>query len=221
MKPYQSKNSETSIESTGVEIASHLLGTMFPAGKYRAAAPRALLRCLNSIDSTYWALPQPDKCTLLVTVQRILPIKAPMLLGCKPCTCLLMAKDFHSWCVLVNIFLCSGLTDCEMSGVRWELGSVSDGLGERAVSIKHINQKKRGFFFFQLWLVVLPPTYRISSAASANSDSKTRMLLVVKNFQSIALAFLFCFSCSARGLILWHYICLLCIYLFHLYSFLL
>lgn len=154
MKPYQSKNSETSIDNTGVEIASHLLGTMFPAGKYRAAAARALLHCLNSIDSTYWALPQPDKCTFLVFVQRILPIKAPMLLGCKPCTCLLMA-DFHGWCVLVNIFLCSDLTDCEMSGVRWELGSVSDGLEESAVSSVDYKARKSKETWILLFSVVV------------------------------------------------------------------
>lgn len=79
-------------------MASYLLSTMCLTGKYRAGA-RALLHCLNSIDGMYQALPQPNQCTsgALVTVQKIaLLIKAPMLLGYKPCTCLLLAKDFHS-----------------------------------------------------------------------------------------------------------------------------
>lgn len=117
-------------------MASYLLGTTFLAGKYRAAAARALLCCLNSIDGTYWALPQPNKCTPLVAVQRItFLVKASVLLCCKPCICLLIVKDFHSWCLLIVLFPCSGLIDSSLAcSMRWELGNVSDGLGESTVS---------------------------------------------------------------------------------------
>lgn len=76
-------------------MASYLLSTTYLTGKYRAGAARTLLHCLNSIDGMYRALFQRNKCTVLV--QRIaLLMKAPMLLGYKPCTYLLLAKDFHS-----------------------------------------------------------------------------------------------------------------------------
>lgn len=96
-----------------------------------------------------------------MTVQRILPIKAPMLLGCKPCICLVMAKDFHSWCVLVNVFPCLGLTDCSLScSVRWELGSVSDGLGESAVSsVDHKARKSK-----ETWILLFSVVVGCSSS---------------------------------------------------------
>ena len=76
---------------------------------------------------------------------------------------------------------------------------MSDSLGESAVSSvdhKARKSKETWILLFQLWLVVLPPTYRISSADSANSDSKTHMLLVVKElpecgFGILVLFFLF------------------------------
>lgn len=206
-------------------MAGYLLGTIFLAGKYGAAAARALPHCLNSIDGRYWALSQPNKCTLSVTVQRItLLIKAPMLLGCKPCTCLLMAEDFHSWCVLVIIFPCSGLTDCSLAcSVGWELGNATHDLGESAVSsVDHKARKsKETWILLFLVVIVCSSSYLQVFLCCLNSDSKNHMLLVVKELTECALIFLFCFSCSARSLILGYCISLLCIYLFHLYSFLL
>lgn len=60
-------------------------------------------------------------------------------------------------------------------------------------TIKHVNQRKQGFFFLKLWLFVLPPIYRFFSAASANSDSKNHMLLVVKELPECGLDILVLF----------------------------
>lgn len=93
--------------------------------------------CLNPIN------------VLSVTVQRMtLFIKAPMLLGCKLCTCLLTAEDFHSWCVLVIVFPCSGLADCSIVG--WELGVVSDVLEVSAVSSVDHKAKKTWILLFSV-----------------------------------------------------------------------
>lgn len=138
-------------------MASYLLGTTFLAEKHRVAAARALVCCLNSIDGIYWALPQPNKCTLLVAVQRITFLfKASALLGCKPCTCLLIAKDFHSWCVLIVIFPCSDLIDCSLAcSMGWELGNVSDGLGESTVSsVGHKAHKSKETWILPFRVVV-------------------------------------------------------------------
>jgi len=68
---------------------------MLLAGKYGAAEARILLCCPNNIDGMYRALPLHNKCSKLVTVQRItLFIKAPVLLGCKQCSCHSQLKIF-------------------------------------------------------------------------------------------------------------------------------
>lgn len=107
-------------------------------------------RCLSPINA------------LSVAVQWITPlIKAPVLLGCKPCTCWLMAEDFHSWCVLVIIFPCSGLTDCSWAcSVVWELGNVSDDLGKSAVSsVDHKARKSK-----EMWILLFSVVVGCSSS---------------------------------------------------------
>lgn len=51
LKPNQLKSVGTSNDSTGVGMASYILGMMFPDGKYLPA--RALLHCINSINGKY------------------------------------------------------------------------------------------------------------------------------------------------------------------------
>lgn len=97
----------------------------------------------------------------------------------------------------------------------WELRNTADGSGDHTVSsMDHKAFKSKGiqtFLFLFVFFFVLLSIYRFSDAASARSDSKKHMLLVVKELPKRVFDVLF--SCLARGLIIRHTVCSVYMYI--------